>query len=97
MILVYVHSWGDEGCSGTSHTVFEYESKEKFVFDVLEKFKNKEWKTFGSGHFSHHEEAPLFSNSDDITLNKFEVEHIEHDVFTLEEWSKRNLQDLKVL
>lgn len=96
MILVYVYSWGNEGSSGTSHIVFDYESKEKFVFDVLEKFKNKKWEMHGSGHYTHHEEASLFSNDDCITLNKFEVENVEHDVFTLDEWAKRNIQDLKV-
>lgn len=96
MILVYVHSWGDEGSSGTSHIVFDYESKEKFVFDVLEKFKNKEWQEFGTGYYKRHEEVSLFSNSDDVTLNKFGIENIEHDVFTLDEWSQRNLQTLKV-
>jgi len=39
--LVYSHFWGDEGCSGTSYIAFEYESKEKFVFDILEKYKDQ--------------------------------------------------------
>ena len=96
MILVYEHSWGDEGCSGTSYIVFDYESKEKFVFDVLEKFKDKEWKEFGTKHFKHHETVYLFSNTQDVTVNKFDVDAIEHNVYTLEEWAAQNKQEIVV-
>jgi len=96
MLLVYEYHWGDEPYFGTDHIVFDYDSKEKFVFDVLEKFKNYEWKVMGSDYYKKHEKVNLFSNSTDIDVDKFDIERIECDVYTLQEWSIKNAKDLKL-
>lgn len=80
MKLILVHFWGGEPCGGTSIIPFEYESKEKFVFDVLEKYKNKEWMVGTHGIF---EEVEIFPNA---YLNKWDIEEIEHNVYELNEW-----------
>ena len=79
--LVYVHSWGDEGCCGTSHIPFLYSSKEDFVFDILERFKDFKWISNW-----HEEEIKELG----VSLSKFELENIEYSVTTLEEWFETN-------
>lgn len=98
MKLVYTHWWGDESSSGVEHICFEYHSKEKFVYDVLEKFKDKKWNNIVS-NFSgtYNEKVPLFNHPDSITVDQYEVEGIEHCVFTLEEWWKRNQIDYELV
>ena len=81
MKLVLVHSWGDESCCGTFHQPFNYESKEKFVFDILEKYKDYDWIEFGDGH-----EVEVLG---DITMTKTELEDIESNMYTLDEWFER--------
>ena len=71
---------------------FEYESKEKFVFDVLEKFKDKEWITYSIGPHSKDEEVELFG----ITMTKWDIESIEHRVYTLEEWFERKKEKIEI-
>ena len=82
--LIYTHFWGDEGCSGTSHIAFEYESKDKFVFDTLEKFGTE----FENKVLVFKESIACF-NIGDVYLDKYEVAAIEHDTRTLEEWFER--------
>lgn len=79
--LIYTHFWGDEGCSGTSYIAFEYESKDKFVFDVLEKYKNHVWEY-------EYTKVLIFAEND-VWLDQYEIEGIEHNVLTLDEWFKR--------
>jgi len=79
--LVYSHFWGDEGCSGTSYIAFEYESKEKFVFDILEKYKDQIWE--------HEWTKVLVFFENDVYLDKYEIEGIEHNVQTLDQWFER--------
>lgn len=76
--LIYTHAWGDEGCSGTSYLPFEYESKDQFVFDLLEKYKDHNW----NGKHSN----VLVFNDDSIYLDKHGIETIEHNIQTLHEW-----------
>ena len=84
MKLVLTYSWGGEPCSGISHVSFEYESKEKFVFDILEKYKDKKWIQYDENNF---EEIQIFP---DVWMNKIDVESIEHSVHTLDEWFNEN-------
>jgi len=82
--LVLIYHWGDEGCCGTSHIAFEYESKDKFVFDVLEKYKDKEWEIYNKGKsWQSHEKVEVIPN---VYLEKSEIDSIEHSVFTLDAW-----------
>lgn len=79
--LVFVHHWGDEGCYGTSTIPFEYKSKEDFVFDILEQFKGHKWE----GKY-----ATVKLKKFDIYLEQYEINDIERNVFTLEEWFELN-------
>jgi hypothetical protein len=72
--LVFVYSWGDEGCSGTATIPFQYESKDKFIYDMLEKFDSKYWK-------ERHMCTIL-----ECWINKEEFECIERYIYTLENW-----------
>jgi len=85
MLLVYIHHWGGEPCSGTDHIPFEYESKEKFVFDALEKFKGHDWQRYGKSDYET-STVKIFENVD---VTKGDLENIEHNVLTVEEWFKR--------
>lgn len=88
MQLIYTHHWGGEPCGGTTHIPFEYESKEQFVFDVLEKFKDHKWQRYGDGSSDY--ETSTVNIFDNVDLTKGDLESIEHNVSTLEEWFKRN-------
>lgn len=91
--LVYVHSWGDIGCSGTSHIAFEYESKDKFLFDTFEKFKSHEWEVFNEGtEWESHGKVELFPG---VYIDKFEFESLEHNLYTLEKWFDREKVTIK--
>jgi hypothetical protein len=87
MKLILCHTIGD-GYTYSSDVVipFEYESKEKFVFDVLEYFKDKDWKehkTIGETFF---EQVEFMGYS----FDKYDIQGIEYNVFTLEEWFEKN-------
>ena len=69
--------------SCTDYIPFEYESKEKFVFDILEKYKDKEWITYGDNYYSYPESVELIPG---VYMTKFDIEQIEHYVYTIEEW-----------
>ncbi len=93
MKLVLEHHWSvPYEASGTITMPFEYESKEKFVFDVLEKFKDKEWITYSIGPHHMDEEVELFG----ITMTKWDIEAIEHHVYTLEEWFERKKEKIEI-
>jgi hypothetical protein len=62
---------------------FEYASKDQFVFDILEKYKDFDWST----KYSFPKEVEILPG---VFLGKYEVERIEHDVYTLEEWFEQN-------
>ena len=87
MKLVLTYSWGDISCSGTSYIPFEYESKEKFVFDVLEKYKDYAWKVYEIFNEKYYEEVEIFPN---VYLNKFDIDSIEHHVCLLDDWFNEN-------
>jgi hypothetical protein len=87
--LVYVHFWGDEGDCGTAHIAFEYESKDAFVFDLLERTKDHKWETFNVGtRFESYSRVKVFEEAD-VWLDKSEVESVEHNLYTLDEWFER--------
>ena len=87
MKLVYVHFWGGEPCSGTSHIPFEYESKEKFIFDVLEKFNRSYWDNPDNWN------AEIL---DDVYINKDDLPNLEYDVYTLQEWFEKRKEEVKI-
>jgi len=76
--LVYKYCWGDESCSGTTHICFECESKDKFVFDILEKYKDFVWEYEWS--------KVLVFEELDVYLDKYELENLERGILTLEQW-----------
>lgn len=98
MKLVLEYSWGDIGCSGISYIAFEYESKDKFVFDVLEKYKDHEWVDHGEWGWSKVALLDVSGDviSEDVYLDKYDIEGIERNVYTLEEWFDRNKIELKL-
>ena len=79
MKLIFKYCWGDEGCCGTADIPFEYESKDKFVFDTLERFDKK--------FFEKGMSAELF---DSVYLREEEINDIERCIMTLEEWFERD-------
>jgi hypothetical protein len=88
MKLIYEYSYGDGYTySGIDAIPFEYESKEKFVFDALEKYKDHPWKHYREGTFEHStSKVEIFP---EVEISKFELESIEHSVYTLEEWFEK--------
>jgi hypothetical protein len=91
--LILTYHWGDEPCSGTGYVSFQYESKDKFVFDVLEKYKNFQWEFYTVN------KSPWDTNKvelfEDVWLTKGEIESIEKSVYHLEEWFEIRKQTLK--
>ena len=88
--LILTYSVGDGYTYSCDKVLaFEYVDKDTFVFDILEKFKDYEWKTYGKDTYSssYHEEVEVFP---DVTMTKHDIEHIEHNVFTLDEWFEQN-------
>jgi hypothetical protein len=77
MKLIFEHHWGDEPCSGTDIIPFEYSSKEDFVLMILDKFNSKFWK---DNSF-----CELFGSY----LYKDDIENLEYNVYTLDEWFER--------
>ncbi len=67
---------------------FEYVSKEEFVFDVLEKYKDFDWST----KYSFPKEVEILPG---VYLGKYEVERIEHDVYTLEDWFQEYKENIE--
>jgi hypothetical protein len=81
--LILTYTKGD-GYTYSCDTVkaFEYASKDEFVFDVLEKYKDFDWST----EHSFPKEVEVLP---DLFLCQYEVERIEQDVYTLEDWFQK--------
>lgn len=78
--LIYRYDWGDESCSGRTIIPFEYKGKDEFVYDVLKRFNKK--------YFKEHDYAEILGQR----LDKYEINNIEYNIFTLEEWFSKNKQ-----
>lgn len=90
--FIYTYNWGGEPCGGTSYVCFEYESKDKFVYDILEKYKNHKWEYYGDGRSDYDTSTiPLFNDS---YLTKYELETIEQRILTLDEWFSGNKEEI---
>jgi hypothetical protein len=90
--LVFIHHWGGEPCGGTSFTPFTYESKDKFVFDMLEKHKNVEWVHFPEWSSSGWVNSDFSTSTVNVLghdLTKGDLDGIENQVITLQEWFQR--------
>jgi hypothetical protein len=72
--LIYRYNWGGEPCGGTDYIPFEYKGKDEFVYDILKRFDKK--------FFKKHNYAEILGQY----LNEGDINDIEHNVFTLEEW-----------
>jgi hypothetical protein len=72
--LIYKYSWGGEPCSGTMIIPFEYKGKDEFIYDVLKRFDDK--------YFKEHNYVDLFGQY----LNESDINDIERNILTLEEW-----------
>ena len=72
--LIYTYHWGGEPCSGTAIIPFEYKGKDEFVYDVLKRFDKK--------FFKEHHHAELFGE----WLSDQDINDIENNIYTLEEW-----------
>jgi hypothetical protein len=79
MKLIFQHTWGVEGWSGTSIIPFEYESKEKFLFDLFEKFNADYWK-----------DNPWNCQIFYVYVSKSEFNSIEQSIYTLDEWFEQS-------
>ena len=88
MILICEFYVGDEFTySATDYIPFEYESKDKFVFDVLEAAKNFR---FDLAPF----ELPILDGC--YNLKKQDAENIERNVYTVEEWIAREKKEVVI-
>lgn len=90
--LILTHCWGDEVCSGTSYIPFEYKSKDDFVFDILERYKNHEWiyyKKYPNKTTSDYDTSEV-EVLDNVFLSKGALEDIEGNVLTLEKWFEQH-------
>lgn len=65
---------------------FEYESKEKFVFDLFEKFNQEYWDA--QEWAEQYKTCEIF----DCTFNKYDFEQIEHKILTIDEWFEQYKQ-----
>jgi hypothetical protein len=72
--LIYKYSWGGEPCSGIMIIPFEYKGKDEFIYDVLKRFDDK--------YFKEHNYVDLFGQY----LNESDINDIERNILTLEEW-----------
>lgn len=72
--LIYRYEWGGEPCSGTEIIPFEYKGKDEFVYDVLKRFDKK--------YFKKENYVNMFGQY----LNENDINEIENNIFTLEEW-----------
>ena len=82
--LIYSYSWGGEPCSGTAIIPFEYKGKDEFVYDVLKRFDKK--------YFKKENYVDIFGQY----LNEGDINDIEHNVFTLEEWFNRTKEIVEI-
>ena len=78
--LIYTYHWGGEPCSGTAIIPFEYKGKDEFVYDVLKRFDKK--------FFKEHNHVELFGE----WLSDQDINNIENNIYTLEEWFSRDKQ-----
>lgn len=72
--LIYRYEWGGEPCSGTEIIPFEYKGKDEFIYDILKRFDKK--------YFKKENYVSMFGQY----LNENDINDIECNVFTLEEW-----------
>ena len=67
---------------------FTYESKEKFISDVKERFKDEVWEYYTCDHSKYRtSKVEVFS---DVWLCQGEIENLEKSVDTLDVWFKKN-------
>jgi hypothetical protein len=86
--LVYKYCSTDE-CTYSCDIFFcfEYESKVKFIFDVLTKFEDTQWEIYKSySGVEEYKKRELFKGGP--WLDKYEIDNIESSVYTLDEWFK---------
>jgi len=86
--LVLVYHWGGEPCGGTDYIPFEYESKDKFVFDILEKYKDHKWIYYNGSRSEFDSDAVKIIS--EVFYTKGDFEYLENNVLTLEEWFNQN-------
>lgn len=72
--LIYRYSWGGEPCSGTEIFPFEYKGKDEFIYDIIKRFDKK--------YFKKENYVDMFGQY----LNENDINEIENNIFTLEEW-----------
>lgn len=85
--LIYTHYWGDESCSGCRNICFTAPSKEEFLFNIFEKYKDFNWEIVEDRWGSYSKKIEIFGG---IWLDYWEYEHLEHDIFILEDWFNKN-------
>lgn len=92
--LILRYDWGGEHCGGTDVFPFLYKSKEEFMYDVLERFKNHKW-VYCDGDQSKYSsnKVELFDN---IWLSEGDINDIERNVHTLDEWFDLNTKGFEI-
>lgn len=92
--LVLTYDWNGfrfgEDCRDISHVPFEYVSKEQFIIDVKEKYKDKVWGQFECYRGVFEDEVPLVGTQEYIWLTKEQIENIGEMVYTLDEWFEQH-------
>lgn len=72
--LIYRYSWGGEGCAGTEIYPFEYKGRDEFIYDIIKRFDKK--------YFKNENYVDMFGQY----LNENDINEMENNIFTLEEW-----------
>jgi len=90
--LTLIYNWGGEPCGGTIYIPFEYKSKIHFIYDMLEKYKNHEWKYYGTSRNDW--ETSTVEIFKDVYFTKADIDDIENKVLTIDEWFLQNKESI---
>ena len=92
--LILRYEFGDDHYGGTDVFPFLYESKDKFIFDVLERYKVYNWIYYNVNKSKYEtNEVEIFDN---IWLSEGEIDDIEKNIYTLDEWFDINTKGFEI-
>lgn len=92
--LILRYDWGGEFCGGTDIFPFLYKSKDAFIFDILERYKNRKWEYYTVNKSKY--ETDKVEIFDDIWLSEGDILEIERNLYTLEEWFDLNTKGFEI-
>lgn len=76
--LVYVHHWGDKGCSGIEIIPFEYSRRDEFLHNIWERYKDIKWET--------HTRVEVLG----VFLDAYDFKNLDENIYDLEDWWIKN-------